>query len=124
MPDRDGYAEQEGHEPVIPDKYKDDFTDFEPLTLEPEEKETLAGLRKLSDENGFEYGQAKTDEGFSKVFTSSISNAVEVPEKFLDGRSVELFHAVWHGFQAAHPSGRKANDCDRLERRCFFGSCW
>ena len=93
MPDRDGYAEQEGHEPVIPEKYKDDFTDFEPLTLEPEEKEALAGLRKMSDENGFEYGQAKTDEGFSKVFTSAISNAVEVPEKFLDGRSVELFHA-------------------------------
>ncbi len=93
MQDREGYARQEGFEPVIPEKYRDDFTDFEPLTLEPEEKEALAGLRRLSDESGFEYGQAKTEKGFSKVFTSSIDNGVEVPKEFLDGRSVRLFHA-------------------------------
>lgn len=93
MQNREGYARQEGNEPVIPERYKDDFTDFEPLQLEPEERTVLENLHKYAAESGFEYGQARTEKGFSTAFTSGERNEVGIPIEFRDAKQIDLYHS-------------------------------
>lgn len=78
---------------MIPERYKDDFTDFEPLTLGSEEREALDSVHKLALESGFEHGQVRTERGFSEIFTSRDHNKVGIPEKFKTANHLDLYHS-------------------------------
>ena len=68
-------------------------SDFCPLTLSDEEIEVLRTLRKLSDADGFEYGQICSSVGFSEPFSSNNENSVLIPDKYQNSGQIRLYHS-------------------------------
>ena len=78
---------------MIPKEYEGNFEDFEPLTIGPEEQAALVDLRRRTSDRGIEFGQGRTSEGFTRVFTSDDPNGVQIPEDVLTAPGLHLYHA-------------------------------
>ncbi len=78
---------------MIPERYKDDFTDFEPLTIGREERAALDDLHRRAIAGEVEYGQGRTGGRFTEVFTSGKPNGVQIPKDILSAPGLCLYHA-------------------------------
>ena len=56
-----------------------DFTGYDDLTLEPDEREWLKTLRQLSKRDHVEYGIAARGSWVSRFFTDQQPNSVHIP---------------------------------------------
>ena len=85
--------QQSSRDSAIPPEYDNDFSDFEQLSLNDEERRLLNDLHDQAEITGFEYGAAITEDGISEAFTSSERTSVKIPEEILAKKSVNLYHS-------------------------------
>ena len=84
----------QGTSPSIPEKYKNDFSDYEKLSLSREEMDSLAGMRKLSESTGYEYSCYSNANGkIIGLHTDKKANEVSVPKLEKNENNVTLLHS-------------------------------
>ena len=70
-----------------------DFTGYDALTLEANEREWLQNLRRLSERDKVEYGIAAYGAWVSEPFTDRQPNSVHIPPEILSMEAFSLYHA-------------------------------
>ena len=74
-----------------------DFTGYDDLTLEPDEREWLKTLRQLSKRDHVEYGIAAHGSWVSRFFTDQQPNSVHIPSDILSMDAFSLYHSHTNG---------------------------
>lgn len=83
---------QEGRSVEIPDGY-DDFSEFHSLNISHDQIKQFNSIRKLSDENGYEYGVGYLNGKWEEPFTSENIGNVTIPKKYFDNIDSVVFHS-------------------------------
>lgn len=99
------YFSQIEEEADIPELYRNDFSDYEELTLTEQEADAFLSLHDRASENGQENILAFINGRRTKIYTSELEGKVEVPKEFLDenNQNVKIYH---NHTNCTTPSGR------------------
>jgi SPP1 gp7 family putative phage head morphogenesis protein len=86
-------AHQTEIEVKVPDRYKGNFEDFNPLSIGAKERQAFDALKKASDSTGYEYGQIFTGAGSTDSFTSGLPDKVQIDLSQVDGSGLAIYHS-------------------------------
>ena len=78
---------------MIPERYRNDSEDFEPLTISQDERNILSDLFAQTTEKNIEYGQGIANGVSTEVFTSGEKNKVQIPNDILTLPNLHLLHS-------------------------------
>ena len=87
------YFSQIEEEADIPELYRNDFSDYEELTLTEQEADAFLSLHDKASENGKENAVAFVNGQMTEIFTSDFENRVGVPHELLEKQNVKIFHS-------------------------------
>mgnify|MGYP001043611287 CR=1 FL=1 len=88
------YFSQIEEEADIPELYRNDFSDYEELTLTEQEADAFLSLHDRASENGQENILGFINGRRTEIYTSELEGKVEVPKEFLDknNQNVKIYH--------------------------------
>ena len=88
------YFSQIEEEADIPELYRNDFSDYEELTLTEQEADAFFSLHDRASENGQENILGFINGRRTEIYTSELEGKVEVPKEFLDknNQNVKIYH--------------------------------
>lgn len=86
------FAQTEG-EASIPPSMVGDYSDFEPLLLEDEDRDSLLLMHNKAITNQFEYGQILYDEGSTELLTDDKYDTIHLPVEQTMGTNLKVYHS-------------------------------
>jgi len=86
------YFSQIEEEVDIPELYRNDFSDYEELTLTKQESDAFLSLYDRAGETGKENAVVFVNGQMTEIFTSDFENRVGIPHELLENQNVKIFH--------------------------------